>query len=92
MMHLPGLVMSKNMDKVINAVNQLGIVRGISVSDPMQTEAFFKFQPTNFGESEAAIIERLTKLWRILLDRRNLLAKTFEDDASIDRQDQSSRW
>ncbi|MBT3569334.1 MAG: ATP--guanido phosphotransferase, partial [Opitutae bacterium] len=30
MMHLPGLVMSKNMDKVVNAVNQLGIaVRGI---------------------------------------------------------------
>ena len=30
MMHLPGLVMSKNMDKVINAVNQLGIaVRGL---------------------------------------------------------------
>jgi protein-arginine kinase len=24
MMHLPGLVMSKNMDKVINAVNHLG--------------------------------------------------------------------
>ena len=24
MMHLPGLVMSKNMDKVVNAVNQLG--------------------------------------------------------------------
>ena len=30
MMHLPGLVMSKNMDKVINAVKQLGIaVRGL---------------------------------------------------------------
>ena len=30
MMHLPGLVMSKNMDKVINAVNHLGIaVRGL---------------------------------------------------------------
>ena len=45
MMHLPGLVMSKNMDKVINAVNQLGIaVRGLFGEGRMQAEAFFKFR------------------------------------------------
>ena len=50
MMHLPGLVMSKNMDKVINAVNQLGIaVRGLLERGRMRTEASFKFQSTDFG-------------------------------------------
>ena len=45
MMHLPGLVMSKNMDKVINAVNQLGIaVRGLFGEGRMQTEVSFKFR------------------------------------------------
>ena len=43
MMHLPGLVMSKNMEKVINAVNRYCSVAYL-VRDLMQMEVFFKSQ------------------------------------------------
>ena len=63
MMHLPGLVMSKNMDKVINAVNQLGIaVRGLFGEGSDASGSIFQISnQQTLGESEAAIIDRLNE-------------------------------
>jgi len=83
MMHLPGLVMSKNMDKVINAVNQLGIaVRGIFGEGSDANGSIFQISnQQTLGESEAAIIERLNKtLENFVRQEKFAREKLFEDD------------
>jgi len=64
MLHLPGLVLSDQINKVIKSVNQIGLaVRGLYGEG---TEALGNlFQISNqmtLGESEMEIIERLTKV------------------------------
>ena len=64
MLHLPGLVMSDQMNKIINSVNKIGLaVRGLHGEG---TEAMGNvFQVSNqitLGEAEEEIIERLNKV------------------------------
>ena len=83
MMHLPGLVMSKNMDKVINAVNHLGIaVRGLFGEGSDASGSIFQISnQQTLGESEPAIIERLqTTLENIVHQERMSREKLMEDD------------
>ena len=79
MMHLPGLVMSKNMEKVINAVNHLGIaVRGLFGEGSDANGSIFQISnQQTLGESESAIIERLNQLSRVLLNKRIMLERNF---------------
>ena len=73
MMHLPGLVMSKNMDKVINAVNQLGIaVRGLFGEGSDANGSIFQISnQQTLGESESAIIDRLNSTLESLVRQEN---------------------
>ena len=83
MMHLPGLVMSKNMDKVINAVNHLGIaVRGLFGEGSDASGSIFQISnQQTLGESESAILERLeTTLDNIVHQERMAREKLMEDD------------
>ena len=83
MMHLPGLVMSKNMDKVINAVNQLGIaVRGLFGEGSDANGSIFQISnQQTLGESESAIIERLNSTLESLVKQENFAReKLLQDD------------
>ena len=83
MMHLPGLVMSKNMDKVINAVNLLGIaVRGLFGEGSDASGSIFQISnQQTLGESEKAIIQRLkTTLDNIVEQETMAREKLMEDD------------
>jgi len=83
MMHLPGLVMSKNMDKVINAVNHLGIaVRGLFGEGSDASGSIFQISnQQTLGESEAAILKRLqTTLENIVHQEKMAREKLMEDD------------
>jgi len=83
MMHLPGLVMSKNMDKVINAVNHLGIaVRGLFGEGSDASGSIFQISnQQTLGESETAILERLqVTLDNIVHQERMAREKLMEDD------------
>ena len=73
MMHLPGLVMSKNMDKVINAVNQLGIaVRGLFGEGSDANGSIFQISnQQTLGESETAIIDRLDNTLKNIVRQEN---------------------
>jgi protein arginine kinase len=85
MMHLPGLVMSKNMDKVINAVNQLGIaVRGLFGEGSDANGSIFQISnQQTLGESESAIIDRLNLTLESLVKQENFArAKLLQDDRS----------
>jgi protein arginine kinase len=85
MMHLPGLVMSKNMDKVINAVNQLGIaVRGLFGEGSDANGSIFQISnQQTLGESESAIIDRLNSTLESLVRQENFAReKLLQDDRS----------
>jgi protein arginine kinase len=82
-MHLPGLVMSKNMDKVINAVNQLGIaVRGLFGEGSDANGSIFQISnQQTLGESEAAIIDRLNNTLGNIVRQENFAReKLLQDD------------
>ena len=50
MLHLPGLVMANQMEKIVKAVSHLGIaVRGFMVKVLKRVEAFSNFKPANIG-------------------------------------------
>ena len=83
MMHLPGLVMSKNMDKVINAVNQLGIaVRGLFGEGSDASGSIFQISnQQTLGESEAEIVDRLGNVLKTVIDHEvNARFKYLEDE------------
>lgn len=83
MLHLPGLVLTKQMEKVVRAVNQLGIVaRGIfgESSDPSGSVFQISNQQT-LGESESEIIHRLENVIRtIIVQEANARIRLFEQD------------
>jgi len=70
MMHLPGLVITKNMDKVIRAVNQLGIVvRGLYGEGSDANGSVFQISnQQTLGESELIIIKRLENVLKTIID------------------------
>lgn len=85
MMHLPGLVMSKNMDKVINAVSQLGIaVRGLFGEGSDASGSIFQISnQQTLGESESAIIDRLNNTLNNLVRQEKFAReKLLEDDGN----------
>ncbi len=73
MMHLPGLVLSNQMEKVVRAVNQLGIaVRGLFGEGSDASGSIFQISnQQTLGESEEDIIERLHNVLTSLLDQEN---------------------
>lgn len=64
MLHLPGLVMSDQINKIINSVNKIGLaVRGLHGEGTEAMGNLFQVSnQTTLGESEEQIIERLTKV------------------------------
>ena len=93
MMHLPGLVMSKNMDKVINAINQLGIaVRGLFGEGSDASGSIFQISnQQTLGESEYAIIDRLNKTLKNIVRQENFAREKLMQDDGIRLVDKISR-
>ncbi|MGK0176162.1 MAG: protein arginine kinase [Lentimonas sp.] len=83
MMHLPGLVISNEMERVIRAVNQLGItVRGLfgEASDPTGHIFQISNQQT-LGESEPKILDRLSSVLKTIIDHElNARYKYLEEN------------
>jgi len=82
MLHLPGLVLSEQINQIIQAVNKLGLaVRGLHGEG---TEALGNvFQVSNqmtLGETESDIVERLNKVLLQVIDHEeNARAKLLEN-------------
>ncbi len=64
MLHLPGLVLSDQMNKIINSVNKIGLaVRGLHGEGTEAMGNLFQVSnQTTLGEAEETIIERLNKV------------------------------
>jgi len=85
MMHLPGLVLSNQMDKVVRAVNQLGIaVRGIFGEGSDATGSIFQISnQTTLGESEEEILKRLSAVLQSVIEQElNIRARLLEKEPS----------
>lgn len=86
MLHLPGLVLNEDINKIIQAVNKLGLaVRGLYGEG---TEALGNvFQVSNqmtLGESEAEIVERLNKvLAQVIEHEENARAMLLEKKPKV---------
>jgi len=85
MLHLPGLVISGQMEKVVRAVNQLGIaVRGIFGEGSDASGSFFQISnQQTLGESEADIVKRLNSVIGTIIEREeDAREKVLEAESS----------
>ncbi len=81
MLHLPGLVMSSQVDKVVRAVNQLGIaVRGMYGEGSEAVGSIFQISnQQTLGASEAEILKRLTSVLDSIIEQElNARTKLIE--------------
>ncbi len=85
MMHLPALVISSQMEKVVRAVNQLGmVVRGLFGEGSDASGSIFQISnQTTLGESEEAILKRLGSVLQSIVEHElNAREKLLEADAA----------
>jgi protein arginine kinase len=71
MVHLPGLVLSEQINQVVNSVNKIGLaVRGLYGEGTEAMGNLFQVSnQTTLGETEDQIIERLNKVIETLIER-----------------------
>jgi protein arginine kinase len=84
MMHLPALVISSQMEKVVRAVNQLGmVVRGLFGEGSDASGSIFQISnQTTLGESEEEIIRRLNSVLNSIVEHEmNARQRLLESDA-----------
>jgi protein arginine kinase len=83
MMHLPALVIAGQMEKVVRAVNQLGmVVRGLFGEGSDATGSVFQISnQTTLGESERDIVKRLHSVLQSIIEHElNARDKLIESD------------
>lgn len=86
MMHLPGLVISGHMEKVIRAVNQLGIVvRGLFGEGSEAIGHVFQISnQQTLGKAEEVILSRMRKVFKAIIDHEiNARFKYLEDNRAV---------
>jgi protein arginine kinase len=84
MMHLPALVISNQMEKVVRAVNQLGmVVRGLFGEGSDASGSIFQISnQTTLGEAEDEIIKRLGSVLQSIIEHElNAREKLLEADS-----------
>ena len=84
MMHLPALVISNQMEKVVRAVNQLGmVVRGLFGEGSDASGSIFQISnQTTLGEAEEDIIKRLGSVLNSIVEHElNAREKLMEGDS-----------
>jgi len=85
MMHLPALVITSQMEKIVRAVNQLGmVVRGLFGEGSDASGSIFQISnQTTLGETEEDIIKRLEAVLKSIIEHEeNARAKLLESDAA----------
>ena len=85
MMHMPGLVITGQMEKVVRAVNQLGMaVRGLFGEGSDASGSIFQISnQTTLGETEEDIIRHLTGVLNTIIEQElNAREKLLETEAN----------
>ncbi len=93
MLHLPGLVMSDQMNKIINSVNKIGlVVRGLHGEGTEAMGNLFQVSnQTTLGEAESDILERLNKVIQQIIEHERNARQTLVESRSMMLLDQIGR-
>jgi protein arginine kinase len=93
MVHLPGLVLSEQINQVVNSVNKIGLaVRGLYGEGTEAMGNLFQVSnQTTLGEKEDQIIERLNKVIETLIQRENQARTNLLDTRRTVLMDQVGR-
>src|SRR6516165_10405353 len=93
MVHLPGLVLSDQINQVVNSINKIGLaVRGLYGEGTEAMGNLFQVSnQTTLGEKEDQIIERLNKVIETLIQRENQARQNLRQTKSTMLADQVGR-
>ncbi len=93
MLHLPGLVMSDQINKIINSVNKIGLaVRGLHGEGTEAMGNLFQVSnQTTLGESEMQIIERLNEVILHIIEHEENARQTLVERRATTVLDQIGR-
>ena len=93
MVHLPGLVLSEQINQVVNSVNKIGLaVRGLYGEGTEAMGNLFQVSnQTTLGDKEDQIIERLNKVIETLIQRENQARTNLLDTRRTMLMDQVGR-
>src|SRR6202045_1916807 len=93
MVHLPGLVLSDQINQVVNSINKIGLaVRGLYGEGTEAMGNLFQVSnQTTLGEKEDQIIERLNKVIETLIQRENQARTNLLDTRRTMLMDQVGR-
>lgn len=93
MLHLPALVISEQMDKIVRGVNQLGmVVRGANGEGSDSYGAFFQLSnQQTLGISEVDIVKKITKFAKLISGFEINARKKLRQDNSIFLEDKIER-
>ena len=93
MVHLPGLVLSEQINQVVNSVNKIGLaVRGLYGEGTEAMGNLFQVSnQTTLGEKEDQIIDRLNKVIETLIQRENQARTNLLDTRRTMLMDQVAR-
>jgi len=93
MVHLPGLVLSEQINQVVNSVNKIGLaVRGLYGEGTEAMGNLFQVSnQTTLGEKEEQIIDRLNKVIDTLIQRENQARENLLETRETMLMDQVGR-
>lgn len=93
MLHLPGLVLGDQMNKIINSVNKIGLaVRGLYGEGTEAMGNLFQVSnQTTLGETEESIIERLNKVIEQIIEHEHNARRMLLQRKPITLLDQIGR-
>ncbi|GAB4278407.1 MAG: protein arginine kinase [Opitutales bacterium] len=93
MLHLPGLVLSGQMEKVVRAVNQLGMaVRGLFGEGSDATGSVFQISnQQTLGQSEEEILKRLSSVLSAIIEQEENARQRLLESESVKLLDKIGR-
>ncbi|MGM9923040.1 MAG: protein arginine kinase [Bacillus sp. (in: firmicutes)] len=93
MMHLPGLILTQRMSRIIPAINQLGlVVRGIYGEGSEALGNIFQISnQITLGKSESDIVEDLTSVVQQLISQERLAREALVKTSNIQLEDRVFR-
>ena len=93
MMHLPGLVLTQQINRIIPAINQLGlVVRGIYGEGSEALGNIFQISnQITLGKSEQEIVQDLTSVVQQIITQESLARETLVNNSNIQLEDRVFR-
>jgi len=93
MLHLPGLVLAGQMEKVVRAANQLGLaVRGLFGEGTDASGHIFQISnQQTLGEAEAEILKRLVQVLQAIMEQETNARQRLQEDQPVKLHDQIGR-